>query len=63
MFVRTARLPRPAAERDQESESEYEAKFLSGRLAFIERDRLLEVVDETRKELPPAELSGAVLGF
>jgi hypothetical protein len=51
-------------ERDPDGfEGEYEAQFLSGGLAFIERDRLLEVVDEDRAELPPTEIRGAVLGF
>jgi hypothetical protein len=51
-------------ERDPDGfESEYLARFLSGGLAFIERDRLLEVVDEDRAELPPTEIKSAVLGF
>jgi phage terminase large subunit-like protein len=43
--------------------SEYLAEFLSGGLAFIERERLFEVVDEERRELSPAEITNAVVGF
>src|SRR5213596_2436563 len=53
-------------ERDRDPDgfaSEYLAEFLSGGLAFIERERLLEVVDEDRRELPPAEITNAVVGF
>jgi phage terminase large subunit-like protein len=50
-------------ERDPDSfASEYLAEFLAGGLAFIERDRLLEVVAD-RRELPPADLVGCVVGF
>ncbi len=51
-------------ERDPDGyESEYEAKFLAGGVGFIERERLLEVVDEDRAELPANEVTNAVLGF
>jgi Terminase large subunit, T4likevirus-type, N-terminal len=43
--------------------SEYLAEFLAGGLAFIERERLLEVVDEDRRELPPDEVRACVLGL
>src|SRR5207247_3458764 len=36
---------------------------LAGGLAFIERERLLEVVDEDRRELPPTEVRACVLGL
>jgi hypothetical protein len=50
-------------ERDPDGfQGEYEAMFLSGGLAFIERDRLLEIVAD-RRELAPADVKSAVLGF
>ena len=51
-------------ERDPDSfASEYLAEFLAGGLAFIERERLLAVVDGERRELPPNDLKGCVVGF
>jgi phage terminase large subunit-like protein len=51
-------------QRDPDSfASEYLAEFLAGGLAFIERERLFEVVDEDRRELPPDEVRACVLGL